>query len=152
MINLNRDWKYKEVLPKFSAYTTTYNCLNGKYPFEHAIKTFSWADEIIVADGGSTDGTREKLEEMLKDYPNLKVYDFPIDEQNPGKDGQLKAMARAMCSEEFCVQFDSDEFCIGDEKVWRRFAKNMAPNVSILNLLVVEPFGSMTASRQYCFI
>lgn len=147
MINLNLDWKFQEVLPKISAYTTTYNCLNGHYPFREAIKSFLWCDELIVADGGSTDGTKEELETLAKEYVNLRVYDFPVDLDNPGKDGQLKAMARAMCSEEFCVQFDGDEFCLGDAKLWKRTAKNMEAGISILNCLVVEPFGSPTALR-----
>lgn len=144
-IKINENWKFKEIFPKISAYTTTYNCIKGGYPFVEAIKSFSWCDEYIVVDGGSTDGTMEKLEELQKDLPNLSVYDIPLDWDNPSKDGAQKAMARAMCSKQMSIQFDADEICLGDPTLWKKMTKDM--NCDILELPVFEPYGDICNLR-----
>lgn len=143
---LNKNWEFKETFPTISAYVTTYNCVKGRYPVLEAIRSFLWVDELVVCDGGSTDGTREVLEDMAKTIPNLKIYDIPLSE-NPGKDGELKAMARAMCSSEYLIQFDSDEICVGDITHWRRLAKNFRSDQQMLNMLVLEPLGKITNLR-----
>lgn len=147
MLKINREHKFREFFPKISAYTTVYNCINGGYPFEKAIKSFSWVDELVVVDGGSTDSTRQKLENLQQELSNLQIFDIEIDWENPGKDGHQKAMARAMCSNEFLIQFDADELCCGDPELWKRYAKNMPEEIDILELFVAEPFGDISRLR-----
>lgn len=148
MLTVNKAWKFKEQFPTVSAYTTTYNCVQGGYPFIEAIVSFAWADEVVVIDGGSTDGTREKLAELENRFEGrLKVYDLPLNHEDPGKDGALKALSRAMCMSEFLVQFDADEICMGEPTAWRRLAKTMPPELDILNLFVAEPYGSLDNLR-----
>ncbi len=144
MFKINPNWKFEEDFKTISAYTTVYNCISGKYPFEEAIKSFLWATEVVIVDGGSTDGTRERLEELSKEYLNIKIYDIPFDKSVPGCDGQQKAMSRAMCFSEFCLQFDSDEVCGKDSALkFKRLAKLMPPNVNMYNFPVFEAWGPM---------
>lgn len=141
-ININPNWKYQESYPTISAYTTVYNCIEGKYPFEEAIRSFIDFDEVVVVDGGSTDGTRQRLEELSKEFKNLKVYDIPLDKTNPGCDGAQKAVSRAMCFSQFCIQFDADEVCSKDSVYkFKKLAKFMPPEVNMYNLPVYEFIG-----------
>ena len=118
LTELNTSWKFKETFPTISAYTTTSNCIEGGYPFEDAIRSFSWCDEIVVCDNFSKDGTREKLEELKKDLPQLQVYDIAMSGE-PDQDGAYKAMSRAMCMSDYLIQFDSDEICMGSSEKWK---------------------------------
>ncbi len=144
---INRDWKFKEAFPTISAYTTTFNCVRGKYPIAAAVRSFAWADEVIVVDGGSTDGTLEALQALRAELPNLVVHSMPVDLSDPGKDGALKAISRALCSNEFLVQFDADEIAVGDPSAWKRVAKLMPSSVDIVELFVAEPFGELNNLR-----
>lgn len=149
MLEVNKNWKYEPSPgPQVTAYTTTWNCLNGKYPVEDSIKSFSWCDKIVVVDGGSTDGTRELLTQLCEQYPNLTVYDVPIDESMPGKDGNQKAMALAMVDTPMAIQFDVDEYCGGFPSNWRQLMKEMSESRDILSLPVIEPFGDRSNIRM----
>ena len=64
-IHYHMNWR-----PTVSGYTTTLNCVDNGYPFVESIKSMlGFCDEVVVLDGGSTDTTWEKLEE-LKDSPD----------------------------------------------------------------------------------
>lgn len=147
-MKLNSEWVFKESPgPEVTAYTTTWNCIDGKYPIVQSISSFLWADKIVVVDGGSSDGTRQVLEELSKIHSNIEIYDIPIDEEMPGKDGHQKAMALAMCSTPFAIQFDIDEICIGNVSNWKKLLKEFPPNIDILSLPVFEPYGEIDKIR-----
>jgi glycosyltransferase involved in cell wall biosynthesis len=147
-MKINLNWKYQESPgPEVSAYTTTWNCVNGGYPIESSIESFLWVDKIVVVDGGSTDGTREILSKLQEKHSKIEVVDLPINLDMPGKDGYQKSMALAMCSTPFAIQFDIDEICVGDQSKWRLLVKEMPNSVDILSLPVIEPFGNPTRIR-----
>lgn len=148
MIEINKDWSFKERFPAVSAYTTTYNCKKGGYPFEQSIGSFlPIVDELVVVDGGSTDGTLEHLKEMSEGDSKLNIVEMPIDMDMPGKDGNQKAIAKAMCSNEFCIQFDVDEYACGSVEEWLRLIKDLPDNVDIFNMFVYEPIGCVYNAR-----
>jgi glycosyltransferase involved in cell wall biosynthesis len=58
-----------EKVPKLSGYTTTLNCVSQKYPFEQCIRSMlGFCDEVVVVDGGSTDGTLWKLWKIIEEF------------------------------------------------------------------------------------
>lgn len=143
MINIKEDWAFETSPgPEITAYTTTYNCYAGNYPIRESIESFAWCDKIVVLDGGSTDNTMACLKQLASEMSNLTIIEMPLDKNLPGKDGFQKAMALAMCATPIAIQFDIDEICMGDHDKWRSLVKEMSENVNILNLPVIEPFGS----------
>lgn len=101
-----------------SGYMTTYQALSRGYPLRDAIKSLNFCDEICIADGGSTDGTLELLSSLSAELGSkLRVKVFgESDGLNSWSgpyfavnDGKLKALARSMCTSDFCWQQDSDE-------------------------------------------
>ena len=100
-------------VPTISGYTTTRNCIEQRYPFTESIQSMlAFCSEVVVVDGGSTDGTWEALQEMAAVTKKLCVYQEKRDWNNPRFavfDGEQKAYARSLCTSEFCWQMDSDE-------------------------------------------
>ena len=96
---------------KISGYTTTLNSIEMDYPFELCIKSLlGFCDEVCVADGGSKDGTLEKIKDQ---FPDVKVKEFPVDMSSPRwaihADGGLKDNARNMCNGDVLWHADNDE-------------------------------------------
>ena len=174
--------KHSEYRPSISGYTTTYNCIKQDYPFIESIKSMlEFCDEVCVVDGGSIDGTWEKLVELA--YPEiskLNAHDHlcliedlriigasPITEnfkksklvlkqiERPWTiprhaifDGQQKAEARKLCTNEFCWQMDSDEIVHEDDcaKILQLCSK-IPKNLDIIALPVIEYWGNKDKVR-----
>ena len=139
--------------PALSGYTTVRNCISQKYPYEASIQSMlDLCDEVIVADGGSTDGTWEKLEAWAATEEKLKVFKNVQNWEHPRFavfDGKQKAYARKQCAGQFCWQQDSDEIIHENdyEKV-RSLLKSFPSQVDLVSLPVVEFWGGPEKIRM----
>jgi glycosyltransferase involved in cell wall biosynthesis len=130
-----------------SGYTTTRNCIEQQYPYLQSIKSMlGFCDQVVVVDGGSTDGTWESLVEIsksdnriivqqnIRDWSHLRFAVF---------DGLQKAHARSFCTGDWCWQMDSDE--VVHEKDYdkiKKLIKNIPKSMHLLALPIVEYWGS----------
>ncbi len=142
-----------DVFPRISGYTTTFNCESQKYPFVKSIKSMlPFCTEVVVMDGGSTDGTWEKLQALADSNKKIRVYQHKVDWTSPRsavEDGLQKARARAKCTQKYCWQQDVDE--IVHEKHYELIAK-LIPQfpafVDLISLPVVEYWGNKGKVRM----
>jgi glycosyltransferase involved in cell wall biosynthesis len=133
-------------LPTISGYTTTLNCIDQNYPFEESIESLlRFCDQVVVVDGGSTDGTWEKLENISKKNEKLIIHKQERDWSSKRFavfDGLQKALARAICTGEFCWQQDSDEIVHkNDVEKIKTLVKNLPKSIDLLALPVIEYWG-----------
>ena len=133
--------------PTISGYTTTLNCIDQKYPFEASINSMlGFCDQVVIVDGGSTDGTVETLNKMSENDSRIIVH---IQERDWDSkrfavfDGLQKALGRAMCTSDFCWQQDSDEVVHENDygKV-KDLVKRLPKSMDLIALPVLEFWGS----------
>lgn len=139
--------KFIRRLPTISGYTTTYNCVSQNYPFvESIVSMLDCLDEVVVVDGGSTDGTLDMLRDLASDYPSLKIVENPRDwnhKRSAVFDGDQKAVARSHCTGDFCWQMDVDEIIHeNDYPKIRDILKNVHKSNQLVALPVVEFWGN----------
>ncbi len=101
-------------MSSIGAYSTTYNCREMHYPFREAIESWlGFADEVVLVDAGSTDGTWEEISSWANRESRLKVFQEPVDFSHRRwairMDGFLKAKSRGHCTAEYLWQVDNDE-------------------------------------------
>jgi glycosyltransferase involved in cell wall biosynthesis len=85
-------------MPKISAYIIAYN---EAEKVADAIRSVAWADEVVVADSHSTDGTTQIAESLGARVVQIDFAGF----------GKLRNDAVAACSHEWIFSLDSDERC-----------------------------------------
>lgn len=141
-----------EYMPSISGYTTTYNCISQRYPFEQCIESMlGFCDEVVVVDGGSTDGTWERLQELKKKTESLIILKNARDWNHPRSavfDGLQKALARSLCTGDFAWQMDSDEVVDKvDYKKIRLLARDLPKSYNLVALPVVEYWGGTDKLR-----
>ncbi len=138
---------YMQYKPTISAYTTTKDCIDQGYPWKECITSMlGFADEVVVVDGGSRDGTWEKLASWSEKEPKLKIKQVARNWNHPRFaifDGQQKAEARSLCTKEFLWQQDADEVVheIDYEKIYR-LCRNFPRTAVLVSLPVIEYWGS----------
>lgn len=138
--------------PTIGSYTTTRNCIEQDYPYKACIKSLlAFSDEVVVVDGGSTDGTWEELEDWANKEERLKVHQIVRDWSHSRFavfDGAQKAEARSKCNSEFLWQMDCDEVVHEDdcEKIIK-LCKNFPMQADLVSLPVIEYWGSQDKVR-----
>ncbi|MAH43390.1 hypothetical protein CL614_06790 [archaeon] len=141
-------------LPTISGYTTTYNCIDQSYPFVESISSMlGFCDQIVVIDGGSTDGTWEELQTLAAVQGDGRIVIHRQERDWNHKrfavfDGLQKALARSMCTSEFCWQQDSDE--IVHEKDYEKIktlARTLPKQMDLVALPVIEFWGKKNKVR-----
>ncbi len=75
--------------------------LNESENIARALSSCSFADEIVVVDGGSTDGTKE----ILKSYSKVILIEHPWE----GDFGKQRQISLENCSGDWVVRLDADE-------------------------------------------
>lgn len=139
--------------PSISGYTTTKDCIVQDYPYEQCITSMlGFCDEVVVVDGGSGDGTWERLQELAKTEPRLVVHQQKRDWTLPRfavYDGMQKALARSLCTKDMCWQMDSDEVVHeNDYERIRKLTKFLPKNLPLLGLPVIEFWGGSDKVRM----
>lgn len=139
--------RYEEFNPKISGYTHVFNAESGEYPYIQSITSMlGFCDEVIIVDGGSDDGTVEKIKAI--DDGRIKIIERKWDWEEPAFDGMQKAYGRAMCTGEFLWQMDADE--IVHEKDYekiRKLVKRFPKEVDLIHLPVIELWGNSETCR-----
>jgi glycosyltransferase involved in cell wall biosynthesis len=133
--------------PTLSGYSTTYNCVDQNYPFVESITSLlDVCDEVVVVDGGSTDGTWDVLTAMSNENPKLKIKQIERDWNHPRHsvfDGMQKAAARELCTGDFCWQQDVDEIIHqNDYQKIRNLLTSSPKSVNLICLPVTEFWGN----------
>ena len=135
-----------------SGYTQAYNVMNSDYPWRESINSLlGFCSEVVVLDGGSTDGTYEELLKWAKEEDRLVVRQLKRDWDNPRfalYNGQQKAAARTLCTGEWCWQVDIDEVVHEEdyEKV-DKILRQIPKSVKLVSLPVIEYWGGSEKVR-----
>ncbi len=147
-----KEMDHADYRPSISGYTTTLNCLQQDYPILDCVRSMlDFCDEVVVVDGGSTDGTWEELQKLASDDNRLKVEQVLRDwsyKRFAVFDGAQKAEARKRCSMEYCWQMDADEIAPpGTGEKIKTFIRSWPSAVDLVSLPVVEYWGGKDKVR-----
>lgn len=135
---------------KLSIHTTTTQAEERNYPYLEALKSFcAVADEVIVVDGGSTDGSVEK---MLALDPKIKVITLPWPEEYDQAEfpKHLNAGLEA-CTGDWAIKCDIDyifhEKDIIDLQVRLRGHSDKAAAMTLEKFNVINRFRGFRKAR-----
>jgi len=144
---IKKDMDYK---PTLSTYYYLRNVKTQKYPWRSSIRsTLDISDEVVILvaldDNGDDDGTWLEVKKWAEKEPKLKIASTKINWNHSrfGRfDGELKAMARDLCSGDYCLQMDSDEILHEDDvDKWKKLIENFPKDFDLLALPIVEFWG-----------
>ena len=98
-------------------------CANAADTLEQACKSVAWADELVIVDSGSTDGTAEIAQRYADQY---------VQEPWRGYAGQ-KVFATGLCKHDWIFILDSDEECSPELAAeWQAYTEEQLEAVDLL--------------------
>jgi ADP-heptose:LPS heptosyltransferase/glycosyltransferase involved in cell wall biosynthesis len=150
---------------KLSAYMIIKDGIKYEFPFEESIKAAAAiCDEVVIVDGGSTDGTWEKLTELASpvfecvnkenDYhvvanghQPIRIFEHPWDLNNPTLFGDEKTYARKQCTGTWLIQLDADEILHEPKRgmIKEMIAKNK--QVELMDFPCINFYGNKKTIR-----
>lgn len=113
----------------FSIYHSAFNLIkHGFVGWENSVQnSCKFADEVVIAINTSSDGTKEAIEEKLKDFSNWKIIETDFSYQDPWLDGKIKNEALQACTQDFKIQLDLDEYIpLWQKPLWENLAMQIA--------------------------
>jgi glycosyltransferase involved in cell wall biosynthesis len=133
---------------KLSVYTFARNGLRNDYHLLHMVRHhLPFADEIVIHEGLSTDGTFGALEAIARREPKVKLFRSDWD-RFKGMEfcKNFKDEARKRCTGDWCVLLDADELL--PEWEWEPLRKAMATTDRVtLGMTLTNFYGNY---RVYC--
>jgi ADP-heptose:LPS heptosyltransferase len=131
-----------------SAYCIIKNGNENRFPYIACIKeALKVADEFVIVDGGSTDGTFEDLQFLAKNEPKLKVLQHEWDMDDPMLMGNEKTWARQQCTGEYLIQLDADEMLVEPHPGQIRDLIRANRKVPIFDFPVINMYGGDNTIR-----
>ncbi len=126
-----------------SAYLIIRNGVKYGFPFQQSIEAAAQvADEVVVIDGGSDDGTLESLELLKARQPKLKVFKTKWDiAGNPTLFGDEKTHARRFCEGTWLLQLDADEIIHEPRPGALKDLIRQHEDAEVLDLAVINFYG-----------
>jgi hypothetical protein len=112
----------------FSIYHSAFNLIkHGFVGWQQSVQnSCQFADEVIIAVNTSVDGTKEAIEETLKDFSNWKIIETNFSYQDPWLDGKIKNEALQVCTQDFKIQLDLDEYIpLWQKPIWENMAMQL---------------------------
>lgn len=111
----------------------------------HAMLThhLPWFEHVVVLDTGSVDGTRQLLEEMAGEYPQLRVYDAQFEGYGPARN-----TANGYVKTKYTFMLDADER-FKDPQAFVDECRDFSQNYLQLNFINIRPSGKAESARGW---
>jgi glycosyltransferase involved in cell wall biosynthesis len=134
---------------KLSGYTTVLNAESMGYPYIECIKSMlGFCDEVVVVDGGSTDGTVDKINALGDERINLISRPWNPEDGAMAIDGEQKQFARMQCTGDFLWQQDADEVVHEEDyQKIRSMVDDFPVDVDVIHLPVIELWAGVENVR-----